>query len=569
MARYLHILFCILCFLGGRSHAQEAILEESTTPNVIVIVADGFGLSEYARHNQLAESEGAAPWLSVETPHLDALRERSLVLRDFYATPESAPSRAAILTGRYPYRTGVIHSQGAHSMMAGDEVTIAEMLSAAGYRTGAYGSWQLGDHYPMRASDQGFQDALLHVPARNKASGDHRGVILYRNNREVEMKGKRGGIYTDALLRFLTTSRDHELPFFCYIVYDSLEIGKGSQDLDSQLVNEHLTELDENIGKVIERLTNLDVLEKTLILCTSDKGAAPLVGDQRERAQRGQVGEAGVRAPLWLTWPEELSSRASEIEQLASHIDIVPTLLEACQVGSVSALELDGDSLLPRLNSREEPPANNESYLVTQLNQESTPVKYKNFMIRKGPWKLMSQHHSEAPHRRVKEAIQLYNLQKDPKEKTNLANTQPEKFDELLNHYETWFLSVTKTREDQAGRPPIWLNRKSENPVVLTRDDRVEGGKYEGSPYYWKLDFQHGSRVDITVQRSGDEDVVIETCRVSLRESVWELPVSPGKSVLHFEALNLTRGKQDLRVEFIDPNGQRVDVECTVRLVHR
>lgn len=562
-------LLFFLCLVGGVGHGQEVGLEESATPNVIVIVSDGFGLYEYAKKNQLGEKRGTAEWYKTETPHLDALRKRSVAFENFYATPESAPSCAAIQTGRYPYRTGVMHSLAAGSMMAEDEVTLAEILSAAGYNTGAYGRWQLGDHYPMRASDQGYQDSLVNVAARNEGAADSRNVILYRNNREVEMKGKHAGIYTDVMLRYVTTSRDHELPFFCYLAYDSLQTGAGNQAPDPQTVEEQLRELDENIGKIIEKLTELEVMERTLILCTSDKGLAAVVGGEKEREQRGTVSESGVRAPLWLTWPEEYSTPANSSERLASHVDIVPTILEACQVGSVNALELDGKNVLSELKRRADLPSKKEDWLVTQLNNENTPVKYTNFLVREGAWKLMNPHRAEANKPGSKGALRLYNLKDDPEEKVDLAKSAPEKLAKLLDYYETWFSSVTRTRAGQAGRPHIWLNRKSENPVVLTQNDFVQEGKYESIPYYWKLDFQHGSRVDISIEKLDHEDSDIETCRMSLRESSWEQPVSKGVTNLRFETLNVVRGKQDLRIEFFDSSGQRVDAEHRVRLVHR
>ena len=183
-------------------------------PNVVVIMSDDQGGGDY----------GFVGNDVIRTPELDAMHQRSGFLNRFYVSPVCAPTRASLMTGRYNYRTRCIDTFVGRAMMDSDEVTMAEFLRAAGYRTGIYGKWHLGDNYPLRAMDQGFQDSLVHrgggigQPSDPiGAEGKYTDPTLFKNGVETPMKGYCTDIYFDAAMDFISKSAKNDRNFFTYI----------------------------------------------------------------------------------------------------------------------------------------------------------------------------------------------------------------------------------------------------------------------------------------------------------------------------------------------------------------
>ena len=183
-------------------------------PNVIVIMTDDQGVGDFGfAGNQL-----------IDTPHLDALYKGGVHLEEFYVSPVCSPTRACLMTGRYNYRTRCIDTYLGRSMMEPQEITVAEVLNAAGYRTGIFGKWHLGDNYPMRAIDQGFDEALIHKggglaqPSEPRENGRrYTDAILFRNGKQVQTKGYCTDVYFDAAIDFVKTTTDNDDNFFVYI----------------------------------------------------------------------------------------------------------------------------------------------------------------------------------------------------------------------------------------------------------------------------------------------------------------------------------------------------------------
>ena len=207
---FCQIFFCLTLCLSLIPSAIKA----QDRPNIILIMTDDQGIGDF--------SVNGNPFL--ETPNIDRLSTESTSLENFYVHPVCTPTRACLMTGRYNYRTRAIDTYIGRAMMEPEEITIAEILSQAGYRTGIFGKWHLGDCYPMRAVDQGFQTALIHrgggigqpsdpLAARSKYTDP----ILCRNGVAESFTGYCTDIYYQEAIDFIRSSHESEKPFFVYL----------------------------------------------------------------------------------------------------------------------------------------------------------------------------------------------------------------------------------------------------------------------------------------------------------------------------------------------------------------
>ena len=259
-----------------------------TPPNVIVIITDDQGWGDFGIHGNKV----------FDTPHLDNLAKGSASWESFYVSPVCSPTRASLMTGRYNQRTKCLDTYLGRSMMASDEVTVAEALKGAGYTTGIFGKWHLGDNFPMRPSDQGFEYSLIHrggglaQPSEPQANNRrYTDPILFRNNREVETKGYCTDIYFEEAISFIKKSKENQRPFFAYIAtnaphgpfhdvpkdllekYQAKDISsilppnnKDNATLKDKIhrVGAMATNIDDNVGKLIAALKKEKSLENTL-----------------------------------------------------------------------------------------------------------------------------------------------------------------------------------------------------------------------------------------------------------------------------------------------------------------
>src|SRR5947208_2923223 len=184
-------------------------------PNIVLIMADDMGHGDLGVHGNPI----------IRTPYLDRLAKQSVRFKNFYVSPVCSPTRASLLTGRYNYRTGVVDTFLGRSLMHPDEVTLAELLAAAGYRTGIFGKWHLGDNFPLRAMDQGFRETLvvkgggIGQPSDPPGGSSYFDPVLQRNGKQVQKKGYCSDVFTDAAIDFIAKNKDG--PFFVYLAFNA------------------------------------------------------------------------------------------------------------------------------------------------------------------------------------------------------------------------------------------------------------------------------------------------------------------------------------------------------------
>ncbi len=454
----------------------------ATRPNIVVILADDMGYGDI----------GAFGNPDVQTPALDQLAGESLQLMQHYAgSPVCAPSRAALLTGRYPHRTGAIDTLEGRGLdrLALREVTLADVLKSAGYATGLVGKWHLGAldpryHPNARGFDEfcgfrgGWQDYW-------QWRLDVNGALRPADGRYLT------DVFTDEAVAFIERHRGE--PFFLHVAYNAPHFPLQVPDADADPFREtgKFTEgvsliygmnrrMDAGVGRILETLDRQGLAEHTLVLFTSDNG--PQFGGQgamcttRFNAHfngcKGNVYEGGIRVPALLRWPACLLGGV-ETHAFVHFADWMPTLLAAAGVGVPRELKLDGQSVLSALRGEAALPNPRRFW---QWNRY-TPVATCNAAMRDGAWKLIRpvirqamaiskedgemdrrlKYEPEAitdicrepePHRIVPEppAPLLFNLDDDPCERNDLAARHPERVALMQRALDHWFAEVEADR---------------------------------------------------------------------------------------------------------------------------
>lgn len=442
------------------------ILPLVAAPNVLVIITDDQGYGDLAFHGNTA----------IHTPNLDQLARESVRCKSFYVSPVCAPTRASLLTGRYNYRTGVTDTYLGRAMMFTDEVTLAEMLAAAGYRTGIFGKWHLGDNYPMRPMDQGFQESLVHKgggiaqPSDPPGGDSYFNPTLYRNGKAEKVNGFCSDVFTDAAIAFVQDRR--EQPFFAWLAYNAphtpLQVPERDLGAYRSITNETtarvyamVSNLDANVGRLLKQLPT-----NTLVVFLTDNGPQQPRYNAALRDRKGSVYEGGIRVPFFIRWPGRLQP-GRQVEAVGAHIDLAPTLLEACRIPAPPKVSFDGVSLWPLLAGGQSatPP---QRTLYFQWHRGDTPELHRAFAARGERFKLV-QALGAAEGWNGKRNFQLFDLQNDPGETRDVSEDYAVIMKDLLAGYERWFGEMKASRG--FAMPPIVVGSTHENPVLLTRQD--------------------------------------------------------------------------------------------------
>lgn len=518
--------------LAGADAAQQ----QGRRPNVVLIITDDQGYGDLACHGN--------PHL--KTPHIDRLYSESVRFTRFHVSPVCSPTRASLMTGRYNYRTGVIDTYQGRSMMRPDEVTVAQMLGGAGYRTGLFGKWHLGDNYPMRCCDRGFQESLSHKGGgicqpsepRNNTYFD---TVLSRNGVETQSSGYCTDVFTAAAVDFIRANR--EQPFFAYLATNAPHVpldvaARYAQPyldagLDEQTAKLYgmIANLDENVGRLMACLRELNLESDTILIFMTDNGAQPVREHPRHnggaRGFKGGVYEGGIRVPFFVRWPGRITG-GRDVARFAAHIDITPTLLELCGVEAPAGVRFDGRSMAPLLTAADAPWP--ERTLFFQWHRGDVPERYNNCAALTPRFKLV-------------DGRELYDLEADFAEEHDIAAEHPDVVRRLRQEYEAWFDDVCA----RGFEPPrIIIGTPHESPTLLSRQDwRGCESWHDAHVGYWELGVAAAGRYAVRVEFPAAAKAGTAHCRFQGTE--WQQPIAAGATECSFEALPFE--KRDGRFE--------------------
>jgi arylsulfatase A-like enzyme len=433
-------------------------------PNVLLIITDDQGYGDFSLHDN--------PHL--RTPHIDKLGQSSVRFDRFYVNSFCAPTRAALLTGRWPLRTGTFGVTHNKEAMRVEEVTLAEALKPAGYRSACIGKWHNGEQFPHTPTGQGFDDFF---GFHNGHWNNYFDTELLRGAKFEKTKGYITDVLTDEAMRFI--EKNQSQPFFCYLAYNAPHSPYQVPDryfdkfkargLDDNVAAFYgmCENIDDNVGRLLAHLDRLKLAENTIVIFLTDNGgtAGMKLFNAGMRGGKTSVHEGGTRVPLFIRWPAQLK-QTRVAKPIASHIDLFPTLLDLCGVKAPAGWKIDGVSLRPLLEGREA--SWPERVLFTH-----NPIDENNKFpgaVRTQKYRLVREIRGPAGGSKAKSndasaaAWQLYDMESDPGQASDIAKQQPEVVAKLSKLYDEWFADISS---GGLRRMPIPVGYDAENPVTL------------------------------------------------------------------------------------------------------
>jgi len=514
---------CLL-LLGTIASAQ-------TSPNLLIILTDDQGYGDLSLYGN--------PY--IETPHLDQLGREGVQFDRFYVNSVCAPTRAALLTGRYPVRAGTHSVTRNREALRPGEVTFGDAFQEAGYRTGYFGKWHNGAQYPNIPTGKGFDEFLGFTAGHINNYFD---AVLLRGTKEVKTQGYVTDVLTDEAMAFMDP--DSEEPFLCYLNYnaphnpyqlpDSYYDPLMAEGLSPEAAGHFgmVKNVDENLGRLFAHLEKIGARENTIVVFLTDNGAAGSAGRYYNAGMRGyktSTHEGGSRVPFFIHWPAA-NWKPHVVAELAQHVDLYPTLVDFAGIEMPEGPPLDGVSLRSLI---EDPDADwPERILFTHNGIDETnrypgavrTPRYRLVTRIKGP-----QAGSQSVNRdETRTPWELYDMKEDPGEKNDIASGNPELVAELSGLYEAWIDDIFA---EGLRRWPIAVGHDEHNPVRL----HASQAYFEAPVAYAVGGFAHDWLTDWTDESGeiGFEIDVVEAGSYEV-EIAFTSPAENAGSVITVEA---------------------------------
>jgi arylsulfatase A-like enzyme len=533
----------------------------------------------------------------LRTPQLDALYRDSVRLTNFHVDPTCSPTRAALMTGRYSTRTGVWHTVMGRHMPRADEQMMPQVFADNGYATAMFGKWHLGDNFPFRPHDRGFQEVLIHggggvgqIP--DYWGNDYFDDTYFRNGRPEQFSGYCTDVFFREATRFIESHTGR--PFFVYLATNAPhgpyrvadEWSKpytGQVGDDAELANFYgmIANIDHNVGRMRKRLEELGLADNTLLIFMTDNGTARgatfsdyrgndgrLVGGYNAgmRGKKGSPYEGGHHVPCFLHWPKGGLTGGRDVDGLAAHIDLLPTLIDVCGLKQSGKPDYDGVSLRDALTGKSPIPA--DRLLLAHHQELPEPEKYRFACVMQGPWRLILRSDVEG----ATPATELFHLRDDPGQARDVSSRHSDIAETLRGSYESWWDGLS-TDFDRAAE--IVIGDEGQNPTQLTCFEwhssrqwwqtAVERG-FEGNGH-WKLRMARPGKYEISLRRwpaeaeaaineapEGGTTIRADTARLRIGDVELRQPIPRDAQAVAFE-VSLPAGSLECQTWLTSPDG--------------
>ena len=453
----------LLAAAGSSAAAASASLAGSR-PNVIFIITDDQGYGDVSAHG--------SPIL--QTPNLDRLHREGVRFTDFHVSPTCAPTRSALISGRHEFKNGITHTIYERERLAPGTVTLAEVLRGAGYRTGIFGKWHLGDEAAYRPESRGFEEVFIHGAGGigqtyPGSCGDAPGNTYFdpailHNGKFVNTKGYCTDVFFNQAIRWIEGQKK-ETPFFAWLATNAphgpLQVRAEDEaryagkvpDANTAKFYGMIANIDDNIGRLLTRLKELGIENDTLVIFMNDNGGTNgvRVFNAGMRGSKGSPWLGGTRSSFFWRWPSRLVP--ADVGALAAHIDFFPTLSElaGAPLPPKAKVQVEGRSLVPLLANPKAPWA--DRTLVTHVGRwepEARPeeYQYRNCAIRNTRWSLVSIDGGAKP------SWQLFDLRADYGQTKDVAAANPSVVAELSAAYDQWWRSARPLLVNEGVKGP-------------------------------------------------------------------------------------------------------------------
>jgi arylsulfatase len=430
--------------------AVAAIAAEPRHPNIIFILSDDQGYGDFSCLGNPV----------LKTPNLDRLHDEAVRFTDFHVSPTCSPTRAALITGRHEFRNGVTHTINERERLTLKAITLAQVLQGAGYTTGIFGKWHLGDEAEYQPNRRGFDEVFIHGgggigQTYPGSCGDAPGNTYFspailHNAKFEKTRGYCTDVFFAQALKWMASVKGKR-PFYTYLALNAphvpLQVPKEYEQLYAGKVGTNaakffgmIANIDDNVGRLLAQLKEWGIERETLVVFMNDNGGT--VG--AEVFNGGMRGEkvtpwlGGTRAASFWRWPGVF--RPADVPALASAIDFFPTVAELAGVKPTPEMQaqVEGRSLVPLLRNPSAPWP--DRVLFTHVGRwergEAAQAKYRNCSVRSTRWQMVCVSNSG------EKQWQLFDVKADPGEKHDVAAEHPDVVKELDAAYDKWWDSV-------------------------------------------------------------------------------------------------------------------------------
>jgi arylsulfatase A-like enzyme len=588
---FINILFLALLFSCGEKKSKGSASESSIAnknPNIIIVFTDDQGYGDLGYHGN--------PYL--KTPNLDEFAAASLELTDFHVGTTCAPSRAGLMTGRNANRNNAWHTIAGCSILLEDEETMAQVFERNGYRTAMFGKWHLGDNYPFRPHDRGFQNAFYHGGGGVNQTPDYWNNTYFddtyfRNGKPEKTEGYCTDVWFDEAIGYI--GKTEEEPFLLYLAPNAAHSPFNVPEkyakmyADTPLTDAQkrfygmVTNIDDNFGKLVSYLQRTGKFENTILIFATDNGTDRGISVNADgeavgfnaglRGKKGSHYDGGHRVPFFISWPKGDILQKQKIEELTAHVDLLPTLADLAGIDFKPKKPLDGTNMATIFRGKEK---NKERMLVIDTQRNQWPEKGRNPCVMSTGWRLVN-------------GNELYYTANDPGQENDIAEKHPEIVKKMQAFYDDWWSDI------QSGirYAEIPLGDATANPATITVHDmhtegaipwnqvQIRKGEYFPEGYY-SINVVEDGQYEFRLYRYPPESALAlnaEAVQIQGTSYRDELPVGRvlkpvkasvmlGENKLQaevdangaFASLqgNLKKGSYELKAEFFSEDGVRI-----------
>ena len=545
----------------------------ASRPNVIIVLTDDQGYPDLGCTGN--------PW--IKTPNIDAFHDEAVRLTDFHVAPLCTPTRGALMTGHRPIRNGAWATCWGRSILCKTEMTMADVFAASGYRTGMFGKWHLGDNYPYRPFDRGFERVVAHKGGGVGQTPDFWGNnyfddTYFHNGKPRAHEGYCTNVWFDEAMKFIEECGDQ--PFFTYLATNAphdpylvaekyKQLYRDNPDIAHPDFYGMITNIDENFSRLRRKLEECGIADNTILIFMTDNGSSGAADlDERGFVKRGYNAgmrgmkasyyDGGHRVPFFIRWPRGGLAGGRDIGEMALHIDLLPTFIDLLGLTPPRKVAFDGVSLASLLRGEVNSLPGDRIEFIQYRQSTNPPEKWSNAVMTR-QWRLIG-------------GRELYDIKADPGQRHDVVDHHPDVVARLRTAHEQWWTEIEPGLHKYC---PITIGSDAENPcrldaldvmgdvawhqthIVLAQKstgcwtvDVAQAGRYRFALRRWPADLRlpidaavtsEDARSHIYAPDTGEcRTIRPQRARIRLFDQDMTAPVAPGAEEVVFE-MNVAR----------------------------